>query len=257
MAINIWLACLESRGEEHCILAIGNNTSAIGWLHNSSRLDTTWDAQMAHFQVARKIASLLIDFRCCLASQHLKGELNVVADLLSLAGDDSRGKSHPIAADMPANDKLTCRFLASYPSQVPEDFVISQLPEEILSWTTQVLQVAESYLTADKRAATSRTIEPGADGAGTATTSGTELTPTSLCYPTTSVTSSSGPSSTFTGTPTGTPGADLREIVASQWSLVLCAKPQATWLRRFGAILGSASPLHLKGSPNMHPFVRA
>jgi hypothetical protein len=44
MAINIWLACLESGGEEHCILAIGDNTSAIGWLHNSSRLDTKWDA---------------------------------------------------------------------------------------------------------------------------------------------------------------------------------------------------------------------
>ena len=44
MAINIWLACLESKGEEHCILAIGDNTSAIGWLCNSSRLDTRWDA---------------------------------------------------------------------------------------------------------------------------------------------------------------------------------------------------------------------
>jgi hypothetical protein len=40
MAINIWLACLESKGEEHCILAIGDNTSANGWLHNSSRLET-------------------------------------------------------------------------------------------------------------------------------------------------------------------------------------------------------------------------
>ncbi|KAI2496579.1 hypothetical protein MHU86_17907 [Fragilaria crotonensis] len=38
MAVNIWLACLESEGGENCILAIGDNTSAIGWLHNSSRL---------------------------------------------------------------------------------------------------------------------------------------------------------------------------------------------------------------------------
>ena len=107
MAVNIWLACLESEGGENCILAIGDNTSAIGWLHNSSRLDTLWDAQKAHLQVARKIASLLIDFRCCLASQHLKGELNVVADLLSFVGDNSRGKSHPIADDTTSNDELT------------------------------------------------------------------------------------------------------------------------------------------------------
>lgn len=240
MAINIWLACLESAGGEHCILAIGDNTSAIGWLHNSSRLDTSWDAHTAHLQVARKIATLLIDFRCCLASQHLKGELNVVADLLSFAGDDSRGKSHPIAADMPANDELTCRFLSSFPSQVPANFAISQLPDEILSWTTQVLRAAESYLTDDKKAAMSRTTEHGAGGMDTALTSGTVLTPSSLCYPSTSGTSSSGRSSTSTGTPSGTPGADLREIVANQWSRVLCEKPQATWLRRFGAISGSA-----------------
>jgi hypothetical protein len=37
MAINIWLSCLESAGGEHCILAIGNNMLAIGWLHNSLR----------------------------------------------------------------------------------------------------------------------------------------------------------------------------------------------------------------------------
>ena len=240
MAINIWLVCLESEGEEHCILAIGDNTSAIGWLHNTSRLDTTWDAHNAHLKVARKIASLLTDFQCCLASQHLKGELNVVADLLSFAGGASRGKAHPIAADMPANDELTCRFLASYPSQVPANFAISQLPQEILFWTTQVLQVAESYLTADKKAATNPATEPGEDGKDTADTSGMELTPSSLCYPTTRGTFSSEPSSASIGRLTGMPGANLREIVANQWSQVLCAKPQATWLRRFGAISGSA-----------------
>ena len=240
MAINIWLACLESLGEEHCILAIGDNTSAIGWLHNSSRLDTKWNAHKAHLQVARKIAQLLIDFRCCIASQHLKGELNVVADLLSFAGDGSRGKDHPIAADMPANDELTRRFLVHYPSQVPASFAISQLPDEILSWTTQVLRVAESYLTEDKRAATSRTTEPGGDGSVTVCTSGTVLTPFSLCYPTESGTSSLEPFSISIEPPSGTQGADLRGIVANQWSRVLCAKPQATWLRRFGAISGSA-----------------
>jgi hypothetical protein len=30
IAINIWLSCIESNGDEHCILAIGDKTSAIG-----------------------------------------------------------------------------------------------------------------------------------------------------------------------------------------------------------------------------------
>ena len=154
------------------------------------------------------------------------GELNVVADLLSFAGDDSRGKSYSIAAeDMSSNDELTCRFLSSFHSQVPANFAISQLPVEILFWTTQVLQVAESYLTDNKKAAMSRSTEHRAGGMDSASTSGTVLTPSSLCYPSTSGTSSSGPSSTSTGIPSGTPGANLQEIVADQWLRVLCEKP--------------------------------
>ena len=42
MGINIWLSCLKSEGNESCILAIGDKFSAIGWLHNSSRLDVAW-----------------------------------------------------------------------------------------------------------------------------------------------------------------------------------------------------------------------
>jgi hypothetical protein len=94
MAINIWLSCLEGGPSESCILAIGDNTSALGWLHSTSRLDTNWAAHAVHLQVARKIATLLMEFNCCLASQHVKGELNLVADLLSFSGE-GRGKRHP------------------------------------------------------------------------------------------------------------------------------------------------------------------
>jgi hypothetical protein len=239
MAINIWLSCLDPKGCESCILAIGDNTSAIGWLHNSSRLDIEWEAHRAHLQVARKIATLLTEHQCCLASQHIKGDLNVVADLLSFEGVD-RGKVHPIAFDRPANDELTSRFLTHYPSQVPENFVISQLPTEILSWSMQVLQTAESYLTDAKRAATSPSTEPGGGGQDIADTWVTRLTHTSLSYPTKSENYSYGPSSTSTDKRPGTPMADLRGLVASQWSQALCGKPQATWLRRFGTVSGSA-----------------
>ena len=251
MAINIWLSCLEDEGEQSCILAVGDNTSALGWLHNTSRLDPAWPAHTAHLQVARKIASLLMGFQCCLASQHIKGELNLVADLLSFSGKD-RGKGHPLAFDDPANDELTARFLSTLPSQVPANFVISQLPDEILSWTAQVLLATELSLTEGRREATKYLTGPGGGGPATAGTSATTVTPTSLCYPSTSKSSSLGRSSTSIVLPNGTPMADLQALVRSQWSRVLCAKPQATWLRRFGGISGVA-PCTSRGRPTCDP----
>ena len=239
MSINVWLSCLEDGGEESCILAIGDNTSALGWLHSSSRLDTVSSEHSAHLMVARRVASLLMEFRCCLASQHIKGELNLVADLLSFSGK-GRGKGHPLAFDDPANDELTSRFLTALPSQVPESFAISQLPDEILSWTVQVLLVAESSLTGDRKAATRSSTGPGEGGQATATTLATSVTRTSICYPSTSKSSSSGRSWTSIALPSGTPVADLQELVRNQWLRALCEKPQATWLRRFGGISGGA-----------------
>jgi hypothetical protein len=125
-----------------------------------------------------------------------------------------------------------------YPSQMPENFAISQLPADILSCTMQVLQVAKSSLMADRKAATNHTTERGDGGQGTAPTLGTTVTPVLLCYPTTSGISSSDHFSTSIRQPTGKPMTDLRGLVTTQWLRVLCAKPQATWLRRFGAVSG-------------------
>ena len=79
---------------------------------------------------------ILLEYNCCLASQHIKGDLNVVADLLSFAGNGDRGKAHPLAYDDPPNDILTQRFRDYLPSQVPANFEICQLSSEILSWVT-------------------------------------------------------------------------------------------------------------------------
>ena len=96
MVINIWLTCQEVGSEHSCILAIGDNTSAIGWLHSTSCLDPTWEAHGAHLMVARKVASILMHHKCCLASQHLKGELNLPGRQLAvLCGLGTRGEKPP------------------------------------------------------------------------------------------------------------------------------------------------------------------
>ena len=95
MVVNIWLECLDKTTRHACILAVGDNTSAIGWLFRTSRLDPSWPAHDAHLFVARHLAMLLLEHNCCIASQHVKGELNAVADLLSFAGTGERGEGTP------------------------------------------------------------------------------------------------------------------------------------------------------------------
>jgi hypothetical protein len=100
MAVNVWIECLDSSPASECILAIDDNTSAIGWLFSSGKMPTDSLTFKSVQVVARKVARLILGSKHCLASQHIKGELNVVSDLLSFKGE-SRGKPHPLAFDSP------------------------------------------------------------------------------------------------------------------------------------------------------------
>jgi hypothetical protein len=89
LLVTLWLAILECDVNEdvhECILAMGNNTSTIGWLHKSGQLKPD-SAYYAPVQlIACQVARLLLNSSHCLASQHIKGDKNVVSDLLSFAG---------------------------------------------------------------------------------------------------------------------------------------------------------------------------
>lgn len=239
MVVNIWLTCLEPGSDQSCILAIGDNTSAIGWLHHTAKINPEGATREAHLIVARKLAKVLLKHNCCLASQHIKGDLNVVADLLSFEGEE-RGKRHPLAYDNPPNDVLTERFLKYLPSQVTGDFVISQLPIGISSWIMRVLRTVELSLTANKKAAMRVTTEYGGGGGATVDTSPTEATYTSINYPSTRRDCLSKHFSVSIERPSGQPLGNLKELVRNRWSRTLSDKPLATWLRRFGSVSGRA-----------------
>jgi len=220
-------------------MAIGDNTSAIGWLHNTSRLNPNWKAHAVHLKVARKIAEIVLEREHCIASQHIKGEWNVVADVLSFEGNE-RGKPNPVAYDNPDDETLTQRIRTTFPSQVPETFAISPLPTNVFCWTVLMLQTAEATLTEDKKGATKEATVPGDDGLGSATNPDTSTIHSSYTYPRQKKTCSSSCSSAPIVTHLGPPTGDLQEIVRNHWSHALSAKPQATWLRRFGSIAGTA-----------------
>jgi hypothetical protein len=179
------------------MLSLGDNTLAVGWLHNSSRLDIKLVAHAAHLVVARHVALLALNAGCCLASQHIQGDLNVVANLLSFPGGMTRagGKRHPITFDDPPNDILTQRFHLCYSEQISESFKTSPLPSEISSWVLSVLQIAASSLTTGSKTATSPTIGPGGAGSVSATKQEKALTLSSLSHPQSDESFLSSPSS--------------------------------------------------------------
>jgi hypothetical protein len=163
MVVGVWLEIKAASDSSECILALGDNTSAIGWLFRSGRVDQNSLSYAAIQQVARHLATLTLNGNHCLPSHHLKGEKNTVSDLLSYTGS-TRGHAHPLAADEPSDEVLTHRLHIFLSSQIPRSFAISALPSEVLSWVTQILRIAESSLTPDKNTPTKSTIGSGDNG---------------------------------------------------------------------------------------------
>jgi hypothetical protein len=109
-------------------LSITDSTTSKGWLHktNFSKLKEDLIQASVRLEVARMHATHCITHSIREYSQWFLGEVNVVAD--SLSHDDDRTDS-----------ELTNLFCMHCPSQIPENFVIHPLPNEITSWLTALL----------------------------------------------------------------------------------------------------------------------
>jgi hypothetical protein len=153
MVVNVWLMCLEFTERSEALLVVGDNTSAIGWLFRSSKVKADSLYYEALQLGARQMATLVINSDHCLASQHTKGEANLVADLLSWSGC-VRGTPHPLAEDDPSDIDLTLRFHSHLPQLIPKAFKISPLPNEVLSWVTLALRTVESSWIRNRRRVT-------------------------------------------------------------------------------------------------------
>jgi len=100
------------------IKALTDNSSAVGWLYKSSFNPKT---HFLHDNVARKLATILLETKSCISSQHTPGKNNIIADSLS--------------RDFHINNKqLTFILKSLFPSQVNQNFQIYPLPNEITSW---------------------------------------------------------------------------------------------------------------------------
>ena len=244
MTVNAIVACRDVSDNPQaapCILALGDNTSAIGWLYRSSRL--TQPHHHIHLQVARHLAHEIINNNCCLYSQHIPGSQNIVADLLSYDGG-GRDKPHPIAHDQPNDATLTRRFHASpiYSKQITSNFNISHLPPDIDSWLKRTLQTLESFVSDGLNRPSSPQTELGDAGVDTAAPLAAPMTqPWTDCL-TLLDNSLEKHSSSDSASPIGTAKAtqSLVATVRERYYRGLCDKPSASWQRRVGSVAGRA-----------------
>ena len=127
----IWIDIIEGRTKkEDCILAIGDNTSAMGWLRRSNfrqkdDTDTSWTVKQ---QLGRHLATLTLNADITLYKQWLKGADNQVADSLSRYAYYMNPNTHK-------------QFLHHViPQQLPQNFEIRPIPKEISCFITSILQ---------------------------------------------------------------------------------------------------------------------
>lgn len=88
MAINLWLSLIECDDlglKDELILILGDNTSAIAWLFKSSIHEDSVYKEAVVF-IARKVAELMLGSKQFMASQHIEGKFNLIADWLSFQG---------------------------------------------------------------------------------------------------------------------------------------------------------------------------
>jgi hypothetical protein len=198
---------------------MGDNTSAIGWMHKSGKLKPGSIYHAPVQLIARQIARLVLPSTHCLASQHIKGDKNVVSNLLSFAGK-VRGYNHPLALDIPSDLTLTQSFHDHLPQLIPEEgFAISPLPNKISSFVTQALQMTESSLNQNKKSLTKNATAPGDAGYPSAPNPASVLIPSSLASSNQKKSLSSEPFSPFTASLCGTSQEAFLASVRAPWFL--------------------------------------
>jgi len=239
MAVNI-LLMMEGREEERfpCLLALGDNTSAIGWIFRSGHVKK----ESLYFEtvkmIARKIAWEAIDREAQVMSQHFQGTKNIIADLLSFAGSE-RGKTHSLTVDNPPDSVLTQRILTHYPQLVPHCFEISPLPEGIRSFACAAIQTLEGSWIRSRKEHSRRRKRCGEDGKNS-TEDWVSSTASSMEYPRTSARSWRDVSLSTTETQSSMTREELLRDVRNRLWNRLSEMPLAIWQRRFGQTTGTA-----------------
>lgn len=171
LVITFWLILLDYKEQnlkDKLILALADSTSAICWVYQTILTTNQGYYEPVNF-IACKVATLVSGSGNFLESQHILGDKNEAANYLMFEGDEcvdleGRVKQNPIAYDCPSNDELSHRFHSVFPQLIPENFRISHLPSEILSFANQGVQILKSSMMRKRKDKQNCTTEFGGDG---------------------------------------------------------------------------------------------
>jgi hypothetical protein len=253
-AISVKLLLLEAKDEKYpCLLPLGDNTSGIGWMFKSGKLKKGSRYYEPVKMISREVATSVLERDAQLTAQHLRGDYNDVSDTLSYAGR-VRGKTSPLTEDDPPDDVLTQRFHKYSPQLIPSSFVISPLPEEIMSFVLRVMRTLEASWTPNKTKPTLIKRGLGPDGKVLCGPS-VSWTRSDLEYPTTNSEFSPSVSLSSLESLSSTDRVTLLRDVRDQWWYRLSETPSAIWVRRFGQINGTA-PSTSKAGPKVAKATR-
>lgn len=223
--ITPWVDIIAGRlNRGDCALSMTDSTTSAGWLRRSNFREFDDEVQAsARITVARSHARHYMNQGIRDYSQWFRGSHNNVADSLS--------------RDLHLSDELlTSHIIKHFPSQVPENFRIVPLPNEIVSWMTSLLltlPVKEQY----REAHTPTKLGHGDVGLPTATLWDSLTTPTLQVSTDNKKLKYSEPSETLSEK------ADIRESLQIPWLLQQSRVPSITWLRPSVATANPTQPV--------------
>ncbi len=113
-----------------CICSMGDSTTAVGWMHKSnfqSNENESEEMTKVKSKIARDYAWRMIQNRLCDFPKWFNGIFNELTDSLS--------RDHHLS-----DQYLTQMYLSCIPKQVPPNFRILPLPDEITSYLSAILQ---------------------------------------------------------------------------------------------------------------------
>jgi hypothetical protein len=223
----IWQSILMGWSKlEECFLVLGDNSSAVGWLHKAS-VDPSKDSPL--FMATRKFAEVMITEKACIYSQHIPGVSNKIADALSRHFDLS-------------DAQLTNYILSSYSSQVSSSFRIYQVHQEITCWMTCWLQKCSETRGLQKILKT-RNAECIKDGLLTQTPLGLQGMYGYPAYPlNTESTSSEHLQQLYDG-------ENFLNLTQNAWLRQRYKRPWQNWVRSLGQTWGTTSHMELDQTP--------
>jgi hypothetical protein len=214
--ISVWVAISTRENKEDCFLALGDNTSAVGWLHKAN-IDESKNLPL--HMAARKYAEILLQDDCCLYSQHIVGKHNTFADILSRKFNLT-------------NEDLTAFILSYFASQVPQSFTVSPLPPEIHSWLISWLRKCRER-TASQKVQETKSRGLGEDGSSIQDASTLNKTSGSKDLPQIKEQRSSVPLQPPSG------DDNSPDLIQQSWLREQCKRPLQNWVRFSGQTWGT------------------